>query len=210
MRLLVDNDIVLKLASFNLWDEALACLEAAPEDVRWLPTARFALDLHRGEAAARRWGATIAWRLAGIAATLRVLEEAPNDAVVAGLINVVGIDVGERLLFATAAASDSTVVATGDKQSLLALANDPRCAAVHERLRGRLICLEQIVLQILAHNAFADVRARVLQSRALEIDRAVGIAFGAGEQADEREVRKALLGYVTELRSKGVELYTFP
>jgi len=70
--------------------------------------------------------------------------EADNSTEFTLLNKTKNVDEGEAALIAATADKDVFWLTTGDKKCLEALATDPNLESVCKRLRGRVICLEQI------------------------------------------------------------------
>ncbi len=201
MILLSDNDIVYKLAAFDLFDEALAALEIEAKDVFVLPTARFKFGIGtpKGE---KRYGPTLIARMAAVLARVREIgwiTSPPRE-----LLGVLSIDQGEALLFAAAQARPDAYLATGDKRSLKALVAEPACKAIAEALRGRLLSFESIVLRLIDRHGFELVRDRIAPVSAT--DKAMDVVFGSGLSTTAANARAGLESYVRELRALPIDL----
>lgn len=121
---LVDSDIIYKLATCNLLDDALAALDSARTDAYVLPTAKYKFDVARtrpgtGE---ERYGAEVFTRIREFLGSVRELNVAGPPEEIRLLASIDGIDAGEAVLFAATAEFDRYLLATGDKTSLRALA----------------------------------------------------------------------------------------
>ncbi len=121
-----------------------------------------------------------------------------------------GIDTGERrLIIATkepAQKSQPFFLATGDKRAIKALAalpsTDAVCQAILSRLQKRVICLEQMILDLINAYGFDKIKQKVLASRHNEkyaADFALTAAFGSGDRAQEHNVRARLQSYISDL-----------
>jgi hypothetical protein len=62
------------------------------------------------------------------------------------------IDTGEAILFSASVHYAACLIATGDKRSLRALAALPNAEVIIDRMAGRVICFEQIVMRIIQHS----------------------------------------------------------
>ena len=126
MKLYCDNDVIHKLATFDLHAEALAALGLGARDVFVLPTARYFFCAHKPAKGEIKFGAPVFGRIVAILDAVSVIEEAPPPEYERLLAGIPGIDQGEAILFGVAAANQGTLVATADRKSLLALARTPR------------------------------------------------------------------------------------
>lgn len=166
MIVLADNDLILKLAQCELLDELprLLRLESAKE-VFVSPTARFQLLPHSNEKALRK---------AGNGATLDALKrffldtkELPaiqNEALLASMEGIAGIDGGEQLLLAAMVELDhQPYLATGDKRALDAVAaHEGSLPSVHAAIVDRVVTFESALLLALVEFGFPNVKQRLL------------------------------------------------
>lgn len=199
-----DNDIIHKLAAFDLFAEARDLLGAGGSDSYVLPTARFKFGLNkdprRGE---QRYGNVEYQRIREfIEAAKKVERIALEDEVL--LAGVLGIDAGEAILLSGAARLPGSCLITGDKKCLTALLRDAACAPLVERLAGRVLCLEQIVIKAIGKFGFEAIKRKIVP--ASSCDTAIRAAFGSGMRAVESEVLQALAAYSRELRNHPAKL----
>jgi len=197
---LSDNDVLLKLGAWDLLEEAITVLETRREDIFVLRSARYKIRKDaRGELAAK-YGPDGARRVLDFIETVREIEQGPDPEEQAAMIAVKGIDEGEEVLFSATKGMDAYIVATGDKNSLRALAAAPTCTAIYQRLRGRVICLEQIVTRLIPHIGFEQARSQVVPLRGC--DKSIQVAFGSGLLAEEANVKRSLSIRINQLRSE--------
>jgi hypothetical protein len=197
----VDNDIIVKLAALDLFDDALKALGVTYGEVFVLSTAKFKLGVAKNSAKAKaRYGELVFDRIAAFVNQVQQVESAPSVEEQALLADVPGIDPGEAILISAASQNPTSLLATGDKRALSALVAAPKCSPVVVRLDGRFICLEQIVLRTINSLGFQVVLDRVLPG--IECDSALRAVFGSGRLAQEPGVRAALKSYVDDLRGK--------
>lgn len=197
---LTDNDVLLKLAAWNLLEETIAVLETTREEIFVLPTAQYKIKKDsRGELVAKYGEAGIR-RVLDFIASVQKISQGSDPEEQAAMIAVNGIDDGEELLFAATKELDVFLVATGDKNSLRALASAPTCTAIYERLCGRVICLEQIVARLISSVGFEEARTRIVPFR--ECDTSIKAAFGSGSLAEETNVQRSLAKRINDLHSE--------
>jgi hypothetical protein len=203
--LLSDNDIIYKLAACDLLDEALAVLGMTHTDVYVLPTARYKFGITRNPARAEaRYGPGVVARIRDFLVSVRELDVVGPPEELQLLAEVDGVDAGEAVLFAATMRFDHYLLATGDKNSLRAVASIPACQSIALRLCGHVICLEQIVTRVIQHFGFAYVKDKIVPARAC--DTALRAAFGSGDAATESNVLATLDGYINELRFLAIDL----
>jgi hypothetical protein len=189
-----DNDVILKLAAFDLLSDFLPAVGVTMASVRVLPTAKYVLT-----PLAKQHGGAVAKRVAGFLGAAGVIDwELPADEVRL-FEDTLGIDPGEAILFAATAKQRTFVLTTGDKVSLAALAGSPECEKITKRLAGRVVCLEQLVQRCIDHHGFEPVKRKIVPAR--ECDKALRAIFGSGLTASENGVRDGLGSYVESLRS---------
>lgn len=183
MSLFLDNDVLEKLASWQLLDEGVRACGCSPDSVRVLPTAKFRLGL-AGKKRRTKYAEEVLERIWTFLGTAQECAEEP-PARRAALVDVPNLDAGEAILFTHAAEVDGALLATGDKRSIEAVASVPECAGLARDLAGRVLCLEQVLLRVIDAHGFDVVKARIVNSNALHLDTAVRAAFGSGIQALE-------------------------
>lgn len=202
---LADNDIIKKLAICDLLEEFLSVLDCRHADTFVLPAARFVVGVAKDPEKARaRLGAAVFDRLADFLSKVRVIQQPPDPQEQRLFDDVVGIDTGEAILFSATAAFSDFILATGDKRSLKALAEMEGAESVTARLRGRVICLEQIMVRIMNRYGFDLLRNHAVP--AVDCDIALSAVFGSGLIAVEANVRHGFASYIEHLRSECGEL----
>jgi hypothetical protein len=141
VKVYLDVDALHKLGAFNALNEVLAVLGVSSAEV-WVPgTAKFKLRLKSDADAVKRHGVDTAARLRAFIGLVHEITEGPTEDEKRQLEQIPGLDAGELLLIAMAARSDESLIVTGDKNAMRALATEPRCAPFATRLAGRVICL---------------------------------------------------------------------
>jgi hypothetical protein len=141
----------------NLLDDTLAALDLARTDAYVLPIAKFKFGIARrrpgtGE---QRYGAEVFARIRDFLGSAREVNVAGLSEEIQPLASIDGIDAGEAILFSATAEFDQYLLATGDKASLRALALALVCLPIAQRIRGHVICLEQIVKRLIQHFGFS-------------------------------------------------------
>jgi hypothetical protein len=205
---LVDSDVIYKLAMCNLLDDTLAALDLTRTDAYVLPTAKykFGVARRRPDIGERRYGVEVFSRIRDFLASVREIEVTGPSEELQLLASIDGIDAGEAILFSATADFDQYLLATGDKTSLRALALATVCLPIAQRIRGHVICLEQIIKRLIQHFGFLYVRDKIVPARACDI--ALSAAFGSGWDATEPNVLAALDSYINELHSLPIDLLT--
>jgi len=186
MQLLVDSDAFCKLGVCGLLTDAVAVLEIEAD--QWARLPALPHMLRRGSLV-RRYGDENCALLAAIAAPALV---APSPSVewLDRLVSTPDIDVGEAQLLALTA-ERGLLLMTGDKRALRAVASVPGFA---ERLSGRIVVLEAVLLALCRSKGTEAVRAAVRPIVA--IDQSVKIAFSSGNP----DCEAALWSYFDDLQ----------
>ncbi|MGA3941091.1 hypothetical protein ACI2TU_07790 [Ralstonia nicotianae] len=197
MRILLDNDALLKLVRYDLLDAALDALQATRDDVQVLAQSKYVL-LPAKDRLKRCKDEASATRLEEfLASAARIDAERIDADALDALTAQPNLDAGEALLLATAATDRDTLVVTGDKRALVALCSDHSLASVQQSLEGRVITLE-ILFALLTQHEHELVQHQVRSNP--DVDRALGNIFGVSSPANRDSVREALLSYINSLR----------
>lgn len=193
--LLVDNDVVIKLARYDL----LGLLTAAGDvEVQVLGTARFVV------ASRLRKDAAALDRFLRFLPTVVELEPTEQEAQGAARIldtaiaSSLPVDGGEGLLLVLMRRTAEATLLTGDKR---AIAGAEALIPHHEEvatLAGRLRCLEQLMLAAL-QGLTAPLKSRVCA--AAGVDRALAICFSCHSELDDpSEQARCLESYIEHAR----------
>lgn len=155
-------------------------LQVRPSDVRVPGTARFKLRLADPAAATKRHGPALATRLTTFISSVSQITEGLTETEKIELAGIPGLDPGELLLVAMACREDDALIVTGDKNALRTLANDPRCAARASKLAGRVVCLEQVLFDLMKLHGFDWLWTRVQASPGADRGVSMVVAQGMG------------------------------
>jgi hypothetical protein len=200
--LLLDADALSKLAHWDLLGELDELFGSADANTATLSTL-----VHRAYRACtkpdgRLFRDTEAARRAYERASKMAPFPATDEPTLLEFQKLAGIDPGEALLLAALVANPSAILLTGDKRAVMALTKmEPEA---RERLSGRIVQLEQVVLALLKKRGIEWLRARVCPSRA--IDKSIAIVFGSDCKASELEVEAGLRSYIANARSASAGL----
>ncbi len=202
MIVLADNDILIKLAACDLFDDFLTAYEVSPADIRILKLARHSIGSRKHR---RRIGEEGYQRLVVFLDAVADILLEPDPAHIAALNKQTdkNIDAGEAALFALCPHMPGSVIVTGDKKSLagltLAAETDGVCATMYQNLAGRVFCFEQIVTRILDRVGFEAIRDRLIAGR--DCDRGLTFWLGSELDADEPRFREGLRSYLDQARA---------
>jgi hypothetical protein len=192
--------MILKLSAFDLFDETLSILDLSWQQLQVVSTAQYTF---RGKTYIAKYSELVCQKAIAITKQCQTVT-VENSAEFALLNGVKNIDAGEAALISATASKEVFWLTTGDKNCLVALANDPKLESICKRLRGRTICLEQLIYKLITVKGFAWVQERIMPT--CECDRAIKITFGWSEPADEASVLTGLQSYIDDLqrRSQGL------
>ena len=196
MILFSDTDIILKLASLDLLEEALVALDCSKGEVRVLPTARFQLKSANLE---KKFGTQALARARDFVNGTSPIEGEPALAEFQCLLDA-NLDPGEAAMFACALSSTDIFVSSGDKRALEALATHPGCRKLVRHFSRRVFCLEYIVLQIITTNDFDSLLPKLVAG--YDCDTAIRAAFGSGMKAQLENVVRSLESRVADLNER--------
>lgn len=197
LKLFIDNDVILKLAQYGILEHLPKLFTRRGEvQISVLDSARYKLlpkqnplKLCKSEEAASQIA-----MLLGIAQKVSV---AGVDLAVLEQLNAVpGIDAGEALLFAAAAADVYSVILTGDKRALTGLSeHHPEVLALS--LSSKIITLEGLIQGFVELDHLSTQQA--IRSKPA-VDKALSMVFGVSAAASEESVQAGLNSYVGHVR----------
>ncbi|NQD37652.1 hypothetical protein HPT27_11505 [Permianibacter sp. IMCC34836] len=175
--LLLDNDAATKLARYDLLAELLTAFHIGWADIHHLDSLKYRFHLTDAVRAERLLGSLGAvQRVQQLVAQTQPLS--PPTAAVAETMTLLhtiddpGIDAGEQVLFAYLATHPDSMLITGDKNAIQALARHTQHPAI-ARCQGRIVCLEQALKAIAQHSTTAVICHKLQGDSAA--DRAVAI-----------------------------------
>ncbi|MEL6439412.1 MAG: hypothetical protein AAFQ80_09190 [Cyanobacteria bacterium J06621_8] len=196
----LDNDILVKLVACNLFDEAIETLNVNRPSLIVLPSARYYFI--KSKRAQRRFPENIRLKVTKIANNCQTVERLEKSVLdeISMLQKYENIDDGEATLVAATRGENSFWLITGDKRFLLTLANSSELNSIVLRLKGKVICLEQIIRQVIYKRGFEKTLANILP--ALQYDQSLKASFGSGKQSTEESVLVSLEAYIEFLRKQ--------
>jgi len=195
--LLVDNDVLIKLAAYGLLNQL-----SSFGSVGILGSARYVVSA--------RLKKVCPAGLDDFASFLEtVIEVEPTDAEIAitaalsefGQMHGLPLDVGESQLVAITIERGTGVVITGDKRAIVSMPKAIASQYDAQPLNGRIVCLEQLILGM----GGQKIRAHICSQPGM--DKALRLCFGcyrADFNLDDVEV--GLHSYVTAIRNECGEL----
>lgn len=199
-RVLLDNDVVLKVACYALVEETVAAATVDDIPPAMLGVGRFVV---RGRLAR---APNIADRARATAAFERMLEAMslaePDDAEMAAAADLeaeanrrdLELDGGESQLLAMLANRACKLLVTGDKRAIAAMA-----IVAAAQAGSRVACLEQLIAHVVSASGTSAVRPRICAEP--KVDRAVTGCFACSSPAalDYADVMDGLASYIGHL-----------
>jgi len=188
----IDNDIIKKLATFDLFNETVQCFGIEPQQIRILGTAKYKFNqdwakFKSGKSRKAQDNVTNYEKILELAESLpTILDSEIDSEVFAALSQDKDIQAGEAILASHIVrvlqqpSPNEAFVLTGDKVFLrtLAMLDIPD---IQVSLINRIWCLEQLVLQNVKVYGFEVVCRKIVPVR--ECDMAIKAVFGSGTQA---------------------------
>ena len=192
----IDNDIILKLTTCDLFWEAMDLLGVQIADIRVLTSTRFVF--RRNQSIKEQYSEEVRNKAIELVKKFSTVEADTYNPLFS--LNIVGLDVGELTLIYRAIAEPDFYLVTGDKRCLRALVKTPELTTTREKLNGRVICLEQLIYKLIIDTDFEVIRSKVVSAR--ECDTSLKVAFGSGDRAEQPNVIWALEERIKELNQE--------
>ncbi len=187
----VDNDVILKLVACDLFEEAIAAFEIGRSNIHVLETARFTF---RGNKVKKNYSEEVIEKAITTIKNFDTVEAEIDNPLFS--LKIPNMD-DELKLIVAESAEPAFYFATGDKRCLRALTEVSELTTMKEKLSGRVVCFEQIIIKIIQVYGFKFVKKKVLLAK--ECDKALRVAFGSGEKAEERHTLETLHVYTAEI-----------
>ncbi|WP_190370897.1 hypothetical protein [Anabaena sp. FACHB-1237] len=194
-----DNDLILKLAAYQLFWEMVASLNVKEDNIRILPTAGKVFS--SSQKISRQFKPTSIERAKQIANQCKKIDETSitDQLELQSLASSDGIDVGEALLVAATQTEKDFYLLTSDKRFLKALAASS-FHQVKQRLNKRAICLEQVLIHVINFTGYEKVCRRIASADAC--DQVISEAFSLGRKTPQQDAVRVLNEAIQQLRIK--------
>jgi hypothetical protein len=211
MNALIDNDILFKGACYGLLDEFISGVCVSSDPVGVLGSAWFVVSkrIQRTPLNKTAEGAINNLRtLLNRAVTLEPNEVEQGMAAnfeLAALRSCVSLDAGESQLCAVLISRLIPYLLTGDKRAIEAIEQLLDSEDQLAPLRGKVRCLEQLVLDVLTvHLEPNSLRASICAEA--HIDKALAICFLCSSTGDRGDYAEGLRSYISDLRRQATRV----
>jgi len=153
--LLLDTDMLVLLVASKTLEIVVRRLGYTQSAVRRLPAAIH--QIRKSTSFRNTYGEAVLQRIAPL---IEGVPEAPapRDRKLLDNLNDV-VDVGEAMLMALAVEDKCTLLASGDKRAIIDLAGSEFAGDCVEKLQGRIVCLEAVLLILVTEYNAQEVRA---------------------------------------------------
>jgi len=216
----IDNDIIKKLATFELFDETINLFNTNPGKINILKTAQYKFygdweKLRKGKVK------NVEDQFINYEKTVQLAKDLPHISrtevdvgLFTHLLSFEGINEGEATLASYVieviqkGEFTEILILTGDKDFLKALAK-VELYDIQALLTHKLWCLEQLILKNIKVYGFEFVRNKIVPVR--ECDKAIKAIFGSGMVSTPENSLSTLNNYIEELRDQtGNLLHPYP
>ena len=167
--LLIDTDVLVLLAASGLLEQVASCLGYASSQLRRLSAAPH--QIRKSKSFRDQFGQQVLLKVEPIIESILEAEPPTDLSLLEELNDLNFIDPGEAQLIAIAASQQSSLLVTGDKRAVIALAESPAQSCI-DAMQGKIVPLEAAVLMLLAKTPAFDLRqafSAVLHHKTLRI-----------------------------------------
>jgi hypothetical protein len=206
MKAVVDNDILLKGACYNLIDEVILWISSsAQETVGVLGTARFVLPNKIRKATLNTDKDVVIKRLLAIIDQVTTLEPTEVELLLAADLELLGqqigvnLDSGESQLCALMILREIEILLTGDKRAIMAIESLSKSRDDLVALEGKVMCFEQVILGLFYRDR-NHIRSSICSEP--KVDKTLSICFSCTcEGILSQSCKEGLESYISSLRS---------
>lgn len=214
MTLLIDNDIVHKLAQLDLLNEATPLLLEKYGELQILNTMRYKFcpsAQGKRNRLANRYTADVLDRIEFFIENhaTEIDCEITDDALIEAMsVSEDGLDIGEMQLLQALLDGGEAFMFTGDKRFLNALALDEHLEVHRSNLEESFVCFEQIIIFLINKIGFEEVKRKYLASLdlGLTVDGTLRLCFSGGTNTDMERTVENLEVNVLQLKQTTIHL----
>lgn len=210
MALLIDNDVVDKLAELDLLQEAGDVLRSRFGDLIILDTLKFRLCPQKPSKRKKR-NDIVMGRIESFIKkdVIEISPEVTNEQLLNAIDEgIKGLDIGEMQLLQALFNKNNEMLLTGDKRFLKALVSVPSLDETLKIVGESFICFEQIILFLIAELGFELIKTKFVSALDMELklDATLKQCFEGQNEAIESQVTQNLNVHIGYLRNKSGQL----
>lgn len=208
MALLLDNDVVDKLAQLDLLQEAKTLLISEFGKLIILDTLKYKL-CPKKESKRKKRNVIVMSRIEDFIKEDIIEISCPvEDSDLVNALAINDLDTGEMQLLQALFKPDNELLFTSDKKFLRALSNVEVLEKKLAQVNGSLICFEQIIYFLIKELGFEQIKSKFIQAleAKIEVDKALKCCFEGREQAIEDRVIENLRSYIDSIRTESGQL----
>jgi hypothetical protein len=206
MKAAVDNDVLYKGTCYGLLCDLIGAIPANLRDIGILGAARYVVRKKLGKTTLSGNRESRERFLTSVVQSAEILEPTVDEGKFAAELEYVAqrknlaMDEGESQLFAIVLFRAWDRLVTGDKRAVGAFEQVLTDLKEAARLAGKVICLEQLFLRVVASGSAAAIRDAVCAEP--NVDRALSICFSCSAPVVQPESwSEGLRSYVASMRS---------
>jgi len=203
--LFLDNDIILKLGALGLIKELEKLFNTDASSIYILPSAKYFISNNK-KLRIKYSEVLLQNTLKAIRNYQVIPDNFVNDQKYLSLADIDKIDSGERLLFSLNPADKNYLILTGDKNSIIQLSQQQNVDNIKSELKGKIVCLEYIVLKLIEINSFDFIETR-MNEKDFGGDKTLKLVFNQSNLTLEK-AREGLLSYFNDLKEKAKDMLT--
>lgn len=210
MALLIDNDVVDKLAELDLLQEAGELLRSKFGDLIILDTLKFRLCPKKSSKRKKR-NDIVMGRIESFIenGVIEISLEVTNEQLLNAIEeDVKGLDIGEMQLLQALFDKNNEMLLTGDKRFLKALVNTPSLDDTLKTVDESFICFEQIILFLMSELDFEFIKTKFVLAlnMGLKLDATLKQCFEGQDEAVKSQVIQNLNTHIEYLRQESGQL----
>lgn len=203
-KLLIDNDAFVLFAGAGMLDAVLQLLGFAPADVLRLPSLPSMLGRGR---AFKDYPPDVKQRAQIACERFATVDAKPDAKLLQALVGVQNIDDTDAVLYALLAENPNWMFLSGDKRAMKALCNEPTIAHVRDAVRGRVVCIEMVVDQLVRAATAAAICEAFKPLR--PVSRTLSVVLSDGNAADHAQCLIATTSYYADIKSDLTDGFLF-
>lgn len=217
MALLLDNDVVHKLAQMDLLVDSEEILRSKFGQLSVLHTLKFKFCPHpskenKRNRAIQKYGSCVVTRIESFIASAENIDTTvSNHALLQAMSEEPHtLDAGEMQLVQTLLDSNGGHLFTGDKKFLASLSKLECIEPLLPTINDSFICFEQIMIVLIQELGFDTVKTKYLKAldSSVALDKTLQFCMEGKEEAQEATVLKNLQYHIEHLRSNSSDLLT--